>query len=281
MSAKRDKAFTLLRDAFVKMKDAKYTKNAEKMQEVESLAAQLDVDRNVARQTYISTFAREENIKGPEAISEEKLARLQAQTERLLFSSDYASQYVFDPFRFDDVSMLGHLELERIREERSYLRSAAYELPLLSQFRKNYIRPSKQQVLRFEYTQKLSADKDEMQLPEVILSFKIEEVGAALSLDKPSQHKLALLAAEYLENGSVVIKSAAFPTQLENREYLLSIFSKLVAEAKTDDKFLDVPLPMPKKLKPLYPSHKWPASWNRPDLKPKQKEDIYSVACQN
>lgn len=281
MSAKRDKAFTLLRDAFVKMKDAKYTKNAEKMQEVESLAAQLDVDRNVARQTYISTFAREENIKGPEAISEEKLARLQAQTERSMFSSDYASQYVFEPFRFDDVSMLGHLELERIREERSYLRAAAYELPLLSQFRKNYIRPSKQQVLRFEYTQKLSADKDEMQLPEVILSFKIEEVGATLSLDKPSQHKLSLLAAEYLENGSVVIKSAAFPTQLENREYLLSIFSKLVAEAKTDDKFLDVPLPMPKKLKPLYPSHKWPASWNRPDLKPKQKEDIYSVACQN
>ena len=281
MSAKRDKAFTLLRDAFVKMKDAKYTKNAEKMQEVESLAAQLDVDRNVARQTYISTFAREENIKGPEAISEEKLARLQAQTERSMFSSDYASQYVFEPFRFDDVSMLGHLELERIREERSYLRAAAYELPLLSQFRKNYIRPSKQQVLRFEYTQKLSAKKDEMQLPEVILSFKIEEVVSTLSLDKPSQHKLSLLAAEYLENGSVVIKSAAFPTQLENREYLLSIFSKLVAEAKTDDKFLDVPLPMPKKLKPLYPSHKWPASWNRPDLKPKQKEDIYSVACQN
>lgn len=186
------------------------------------------------------------------------------------------------PFEFDDLPSAAHLQLEEHRDLRSLVRAAAYELPLLAQYRTAYRKPTDSQNLRFKYN--VFVNEDHPATAKVVLEFTPESTG----LTDKALHKLKLLAGRRYDFDTNIIKisSAKFPDQSQNKRYLGQVYTKLLQSAKDpSDDFSDVPLdPRPflkrkSHQKPLYPNYKFPEEWKRPDLAPKPKEDILSVLC--
>lgn len=257
------------------MKEPKYVRSPEAMSKVVALAQSADVDAGVAEQTYRSTFVREENLKEPFNLPPGVKIERQTKAAIDLFDRDSSMPYTPEQFRFDDISSLGHLNLETIREERAYNRAAVYELPLLAQYREKYVPRAPHQYLRFTYA--TAPSETEIAVPEVVLQFDPTKVP---DLSAMQLHKLCLLAAEYMADGLVTFRCSSFATQAQNKRYLLDQLRRLLACAKDGDTFTDVPLPAGcakrERRRPLYPRQAWPQSWNRDDLRPRAENDIFS-----
>lgn len=262
--AKSGPALARLKTAFEKMKDPKYVRTPEKLRDIVALGKDASIDQGVIEQTYRTTQIGSQKLRS-EVLKEERFNR-RIDDE----------QYIPEPYRYDDISSAGHLSLEIIREERKYNRAAAYELPLLVQYREKYVKPNAQQFLKFTYAQ--TPSETEIEVPEVVLSFDPTDIP---DLSAPQLHKFCLLAAEYMQDGVVTLKCKSFKASAQNKQYLLTLYRRLLICAKEEDAFDDVPLPLqctkPLKPKSVYPTHVWPAKWNRPDLKPRVKDDLFSV----
>lgn len=194
--------------------------------------------------------------------------------EKKKFDDSFTTQ----PFMFDDYSSQAHDIIAEHREQRHYNRIAAYEMPLLAQFRQPYIRP-KDKPVSYRYTTYLGESHPAER--KVVLSLKTNSLG----LNDRQLHKFRLLAGvrfDYLTD-EFKMSSDRYPEPAQNVRFLSGVLDKLVKEASdlTDD-FSDVPLDtrfVDAKLKKKQHRHKrnfkFPDEWKRPQDAPVEKNDPF------
>lgn len=256
------------------------TKDYKKSKEEQDRLVQAGRELGVPKQLIIEAY--EGVVPGmsvPEKLTPQQKARIVAEDVKV-FAVPEPSKFG-RPFEHDDLPSAGHLQLEEHRDQRKFVRIAAYELPQLVAYAAEYKRPdSSTHPLRFKYSAFIGEDHPAAR--KVVLEFYPDRLG----LQPEQVHKLKLLAGpRYLAEKDIVkIACERYATQAQNKRYLGEVFSRLVQSAKDpSDLFADVPLdPRPAlrrqaKNKPLYPRYQFPAEWNRPDMAPKPKEDIISV----
>lgn len=169
-----------------------------------------------------------------------------------------------EEFEGDDITSLGHGELEQHRELREYARIAAWEMPLLSsmtspppnvsnaygpvpadtygqtELAKPFQPPALDQPLRFRYTTYMGETHPAEK--KVVLEFCTRDLP---SLTEAQRIKLIKLVGPRYnpEKDLVKMSSEMFETQAQNKRYLGDLVDSLMAEAKDkSDMFEDVPL---------------------------------------
>lgn len=181
------------------------------------------------------------------------------------------------PFMFDELPSQAQELVAQHREQRFYNRLAAYELPLLAQYRQEYKRPSaKTHPVTYRYTNYVGEEHPNSR--KVVLSVKTED----LNLETKSLHKFRVLARSRYDHITDIFKMSSdkFENASQNARYLHDILQKLLAESKdlTKDDFSDVPIDMrhtiAKNLRKKKHNHKFPEEWKRPEDAPKKKFDI-------
>jgi len=146
-------------------------------------------------------------------------------------------------FQGDDISSMGHGELEQHREIREYARYAAWEMPLLTKLWKPFELPKDTQPLRFRYTTYMGEHHPAEK--KVVLKFVPKDLQKLAGLtDEQITKLIKLCGARYNPETEIVKMSCeSFETQAQNKRYLGDLVDKLIAEAKdTRDMFEDVPL---------------------------------------
>ncbi|TAQ90163.1 hypothetical protein B7494_g1459 [Chlorociboria aeruginascens] len=139
----------------------------------------------------------------------------------------------------DDLTSIGHGELEAHRELRHYARLAAWEMPLLSKLAKPFEPPTADMPLRFRHTSYMGEQHPAEK--KVVLEFCPED----MPLTESQRNKLRKLVGPRLNPETDIIRmsSEQFETQTQNKRYLGELVETLLAEAKDDtDTFEDVPL---------------------------------------
>ncbi|KAH8552942.1 mitochondrial ribosomal subunit protein-domain-containing protein [Umbelopsis sp. PMI_123] len=174
------------------------------------------------------------------------------------------SEHPFDvdnmeKFNFDDQTTIGHELFDNIREVRSYLRKAKYEIPKLSEHAKPFVPPNSSQILRFK-TQNYMGEPHPVE-SKCVLNVKVDLLG----LTDQERHKLLVLSGPRYnpETGELTLSSEKFPYVKQNKKYLSDLLDKLIVESKdTSDTFADIPLDTRhvKSKKKL----EFPAEWARP-----------------
>ncbi|KAF2488523.1 hypothetical protein BU16DRAFT_473929 [Lophium mytilinum] len=139
----------------------------------------------------------------------------------------------------DDISALGHGELEQHRELREYARLAAWELPMLSKLARPFEVPSAAQPLRFRYTTYLGEEHPAAK--KVVVEFCTSDMPGLTQLQTDKLIKLA--GPRYNPSTNIVKMSCEmFGTQAQNKRYLRETVNNLVKEARDGkDTFIDVP----------------------------------------
>ena len=146
-------------------------------------------------------------------------------------------------FQGDDLSSMGHGELELHREIREYSRYAAWEMPLLSKLAKPFDLPSPSQPLRFRYTTYMGEQHPAAR--KVVLEFSPKDLKEPAGLDDGQITKLIKLCGVRYNPETQIVKMSceSFETQAQNKRYLGDLVDKLIEEAKnTTDMFEDVPI---------------------------------------
>ncbi|KAI5855867.1 mitochondrial ribosomal subunit protein-domain-containing protein [Tricharina praecox] len=163
---------------------------------------------------------------------------------------------------FDDISSLGHAEIDTHREARHYARVAAYEMPYLAQLAKPFVPPTDAQPLRFRYTTYMGEDHPAES--KVVLEFSPADLG----LDIGQQAKLVKLVGRRYHPGKRIVKMSCemFEHQAQNKRYLSDLLDKLIVEAKdATDTFEDIPVDFRHiKAKPMIarrPVKSFPLEW--------------------
>ncbi|KAI7192573.1 hypothetical protein D0869_04562 [Hortaea werneckii] len=162
-----------------------------------------------------------------------------------------------DPmYEEDDISSLGHSELEQHRELRDMVRIAAWEMPLLTPLHQPFPRPDRQSLpLRWRYTTYMGEHHPASR--KVVVDFQPAHLASTLT--GPQRTKLCKLAGPRYNptTGTIKMNCESFETQAQNKRFLADTISKLIAEAKdTTDTFADVPLDtrhVKRTLKPKFP----------------------------
>ncbi|CAI4055575.1 hypothetical protein SUVC_02G3000 [Saccharomyces uvarum] len=181
------------------------------------------------------------------------------------------------PFMFDELPSQSQELVAQHREQRFYNRLAAYELPLLAQYRQEYKRPSsKTHPVTYRYTNYVGEEHPNSR--KVVLSVKTEDLG----LEAKSLHKFRVLARSRYDHITDIFKMSSdrFENASQNARYLHDILQKLLAESKdlTKDDFSDVPIDtrhtIAKNLRKKKHDHRFPEEWKRPEDAPKKKFDI-------
>jgi len=273
------KARQLLKNAFERMQKPGYVKSDAQRDEIVKAAKELDITPDVAVQAYASTALPQQAAKGAD---NDRAARRRAATQAdiEMFGPSQTQQFTSRDFQYDDLPSAGHLQLEEHRDAREFLRAASYELPLLAQYRSPYTPPNREKLnLRFQHFA-FPNEPSHPAMAKVVLTFSPDTVG----LSAEQLHKLKLLAGSRFDSNTntVRISASRFPTQAQNKRYLVQTYERLVAMAKDGtDSFADVPLDERLARKRLAkkkdPKFHWPKEWSRPDLAPQAKEDIYTV----
>lgn len=264
----------ILRKGFERMnKDRSYRKNEKDLQQLVTAGKELGAPPDIVRQAYDAVL--------PGKVPQDDIERTRID-DKVVKALDIPSPQDFGPeFQWDDLPSAGHLQLEEHRGQRHYTRIAAYELPQLIQYRSEYRRPNKSQLpLKFKHFAVVGEDHPSNK--KVVLSFKPESSG----LKGKELHKLKLVAGRRynMSKNLITLASARFPEQAQNKRFLGDLYSRLIQAAKdTSDDFADIPLNPDSSMKTekrrfrLYPEHKFPSEWNRPDLAPKPKEDLINA----
>ncbi|CAI7206283.1 BAD_collapsed_G0010500.mRNA.1.CDS.1 [Saccharomyces cerevisiae] len=181
------------------------------------------------------------------------------------------------PFMFDELPSQAQELVAQHREQRFYNRLAAYELPLLAQYRQEYKRPSPEShPVTYRYTSYVGEEHPNSR--KVVLSVKTKELG----LEEKSLHKFRILARSRYDHTTDIFKMSSdkFEHASQNARYLHDILQRLLAESKdlTEDDFSDVPLDtrhtIAKSLRKKKRDYEFPEHWKRPEDAPKKKFDI-------
>lgn len=187
------------------------------------------------------------------------------------------------PFLFDELPSQAQDLVAQHREQRFYNRLAAYELPLLAQYRQPYRKQAtKTHPIQYRFTTYLG--EDHPNASKVVLRVKTQDLG----LSAKEVHKFRLLARTRYDHLTDVFKmsTSKFPEAAQNARYLNDVFQRLLKESKdlTDD-FSDVPLDtrhtVAKNLRKKRHDHVFPEEWKRPEDAPKPKLDIVSQIEKN
>ncbi|TKA30731.1 hypothetical protein B0A50_02451 [Salinomyces thailandicus] len=154
-----------------------------------------------------------------------------------------AEEPVLDPvYEDDDISSLGHAELDQHRELREMVRIAAWEMPALTALHKRFKAPDRRQLpLRWRYTTYMGESHPAAR--KVVVEFRPQDLP---ELDAQQKAKLLKLAGPRWNPRTGVVKMSceSFETQAQNKRFLGDTIEKLVAEARDTegDSFADVPL---------------------------------------
>lgn len=144
-----------------------------------------------------------------------------------------------DDYYGDDITALGHGELEQHRELREYARLAAWELPLLSKLAKPFEPPDKSTPLRFRYTTYMGEEHPAAN--KVVVEFCASDMP---DLTPQQKDKLIKLAGPRYNPSTDIVKMSCerFETQAQNKRFLGDTIHKLLKEARDGkDTFADVP----------------------------------------
>ncbi|KAF2003675.1 hypothetical protein P154DRAFT_617577 [Amniculicola lignicola CBS 123094] len=139
----------------------------------------------------------------------------------------------------DDLTSLGHGELEQHRELRHYARLAAWELPLLHDLARPFELPTAATPFRFRYTSYLGERHPAAN--KVVVEFSPTDIP---SLTTPQKSKLIKLAGPRYNPSTDIIKmSCELHTTLpQNKRFLAETIKALLDEVKNGkDSFADVP----------------------------------------
>ncbi|CAD0112523.1 unnamed protein product, partial [Aureobasidium uvarum] len=135
-----------------------------------------------------------------------------------------------DDFHGDDISSLGHAELEQTREIREYARLAGWEMPLLATAT----------PLRFRYTTYMGEQHPAQR--KVVVEFDPKD----LSLNPTHTQNLIKLAGVRYNPVSNLVKMSCedHETQAQNKRYLGDTIKELIAKAKSPENewLKDVPV---------------------------------------
>ncbi|EHN03097.1 Rsm24p [Saccharomyces cerevisiae x Saccharomyces kudriavzevii VIN7] len=181
------------------------------------------------------------------------------------------------PFMFDELPSQAQELVAQHREQRFYNRLAAYELPLLAQYRQEYKRPSpKTHPVTYRYTNYVGEEHPNSR--KVVLSVKTENLG----LEPKSLHKFKVLATSRYDHTTDIFKMSSdkFEHASQNARYLHDILQKLLTESKNlaEDDFNDVPIDtrhtIAKNLRKKKHNYKFPEHWKRPEDAPKKNFDV-------
>ncbi|KAF2642527.1 hypothetical protein P280DRAFT_423273 [Massarina eburnea CBS 473.64] len=161
-----------------------------------------------------------------------------------------------DDYYADDLTSLGHGELEKHRELREYARLIAWELPLLNQLARPYVPPTATTPFRFRYTSYLG--ERHPAINKVVVEFSPSDIDL-LSIQRDKLIKLA--GVRYNPDTDLVkLSCEKFDTQAQNKRFLGETITKLLDEAKDDkDTFADVPFDF-RHHKPKV-RHEFPKEW--------------------
>ncbi|KAG9599272.1 hypothetical protein KCU97_g3576, partial [Aureobasidium melanogenum] len=121
-----------------------------------------------------------------------------------------------DDFQGDDISSLGHAELEQTREIREYARLAGWEMPLLANLTKPYTPPTAATPLRFRYTTYMGEQHPAQR--KVVVEFDPQD----LSLSPAHTQNLIKLAGVRYNPTTKLVKMSCedHETQAQNKRYL-------------------------------------------------------------
>ncbi|KAL3231605.1 Small ribosomal subunit protein mS35 [Nakaseomyces bracarensis] len=187
----------------------------------------------------------------------------------------------FSRFQFDELPSQALDLVAQHREQRFYNRLAAYELPLLAQYRQEYRRPD---PVKYPVTYKYMTyiGEEHPNSRKVVMTFKTAELG----LGERELHKFRLLAKtryDYTKD-EFRMSSDRYPEPQQNAKYLSDTLHKLLKEAKdlSKDDFSDVPLDkrhiiarnLRKKQSMRLKNIQFPESWKRPEDAPVPKANI-------
>lgn len=144
-----------------------------------------------------------------------------------------------DDYDENNITTVAESQLELHREVREYMRIAAWDMPLLGKFAKEFKKPSLDQPLRFRYTTYMGESHPAQK--KVVVEFCIKDLPG---LSQQQQDKLVkLVGVRYNPDTDVVRMSCEkFEEAAQNKRYLGDLVGKLVTEAKDEtDTFADVP----------------------------------------
>ncbi|KAF2874496.1 mitochondrial ribosomal subunit protein-domain-containing protein [Massariosphaeria phaeospora] len=144
-----------------------------------------------------------------------------------------------EDFHGDDLTSLGHGQLDQHRELRHYNRLISWELPLLHQLARPFEPPTAATPFRFRYTSYLGEKHPATN--KVVVEFSPSDMPALTPLQKDKLIKL--VGPRYNPDSDIVKMSCElYDTQPQNKRFLGDTISKLLAEAKDGtDTFADVP----------------------------------------
>ncbi|KAI5207717.1 hypothetical protein E4T39_01752 [Aureobasidium subglaciale] len=136
-----------------------------------------------------------------------------------------------DDFQGDDISSLGHGELEKTREIREYARLAGWEMPLLANLTKPYTPPTAATPLRFRYTTYMGEQHPASR--KVVVEFDPSD----LSLTPAHTQNLIKLAGVRYNPVTKIVKMSCedHETQAQNKRYLGDTIKGLIAKAKSPE----------------------------------------------
>ncbi|AGO13730.1 AaceriAGL140Cp [[Ashbya] aceris (nom. inval.)] len=186
-------------------------------------------------------------------------------------------------YEYDELPTLAHTLVDQHREQRFYNRLAAYELPLLAQYRQEYQPPSrKTHPVLYRYTTYIGEEHPNSR--KVVLSVQTADLG----LNEAQLHKLRLLAKTRYDHTTDILKMSSdrYEHAAQNARYLADKLQALINEASdlTDD-FGDVPLDtrhtearLSRKKKRVF---EFPASWERPQDAPPKTVNVIEKLMQN
>ncbi len=152
-----------------------------------------------------------------------------------------------DEFKQDDLSSLGHGNLDLQRDIREYARIAAWEMPLLSrtgyticcqcnmmlttapEHAKPFHPPGKDRPLRFRYTTYLGEQHPAQR--KVVVEFCIQDIPDLTDVQR--RKLIKLVGARYNPETDIVKMSCeSFEAQAQNKRYLGDVINTLLKEAR-------------------------------------------------
>lgn len=187
------------------------------------------------------------------------------------------------PFMFDELPSQAQDLVAQHREQRFYNRLAAYELPLLVQYRQEYKRPSRQtHPVEYRFTTYIGEEHPNSR--KVVFKVKVSDLG----LDGKQKHKLCLLAKTRYDSTTDIFKMSSdrYAEASQNSRYLNDVFQRLLNESRdmTDD-LSDIPLDtrhiQARQLRKKQRKYQFPEEWRRPEDAPKPKFNFVENLIQN
>ncbi|ORY03786.1 hypothetical protein K493DRAFT_253922 [Basidiobolus meristosporus CBS 931.73] len=143
-------------------------------------------------------------------------------------------------YDFNDHTWFGHNMLENIRDVRSYLKKAQYELPQLAKFQKPFVPPkSVGKVVAYKTTEYFGEDHPNAR--KVVLTVNVDD----LNLDATQKHKLFLLAGPRYnaDKNELKLSCEKYRLREQNYKHASDLLDKLIEHSKNpSDSFADIPL---------------------------------------